>query len=926
MLCFSGDDIDSKLEMYFKCNNALIEDSGTSKELIDLCCLIMQCLEDSDYQISTCSDNEESFAISMLQDSISRFGKSDETVETIKCVAQTKIALQIVAKYMHHVYGGTESATNIEKKYEMLFKAARKLCEECESLWPRRYFVKQLCRSFGIESYQNVLKEKHNELLKWTELPELVTKKIEECHDRYIVCGEEYIQFREAITQTIMSANSDQLRSVIQTSRRDWKTTIHILLAVHREVTMKNIYTLEKRVSKENLTDMLVDNVLWSVDKTKNIQEGMDLCGQNTVCLLTHFWLLISLIPGKSCVIAPLKQIATEPDKMIKSFLPTMPHDEKFELLLQLRQMAETIGSNSSLKYYRCPNGHIYVIGDCGKPRFKSTCNECGADIGGLGYKLSDGNAAVEVSFDTTSPGHILGAPTERDTKNIAVERKLTGLSLPLVRLLLHMSMFVGSNINLQAVKQTIKNPEIQKVLFTLTELHTANVIAEHKPDDFCELKSKDIRELWENEFTKLYVEPMKQNMQDALDKNNATITQDKRLGADPLLQLLYETDDSQHEIDITKLYDNPAVWRYREQISIPNLRRVLSNSESEYPVLQLFLKEEHHLRALRFIPSILRLQKLLTQRYNRKLEKSETYLIRTVQHDMKIEGKQDEFLQLLCDFKEAWTTVSQSLENYACHTKTATVQLDLQYCRTSINDRTPLSFLLPTHKGVGLCSYMLVAFLLEKQNQFMEQYYRWSDISLEHLPKVQVKEISAAHLISYHPDKDLLPLLLANCNYTFEMGKGTKIEYNYKDLQRQIMDRFLFSKSRITNIKERFGQTQKITHTYMQTLLAPLVPDHTVRSCRRFYDKSETLIRGLESLGQSQEPYGALLIPVMLNKLPSRIKENITRQHGLKQRSFDEHRQHLFNEITILKAGQRVNLESDAILHGTAYLAKTNT
>ncbi|XP_063435623.1 uncharacterized protein LOC134716543 [Mytilus trossulus] len=126
--------------------------------------------------------------------------------------------------------------------------------------------------------------------------------------------------------------------------------------------------------------------------------------------------------------------------------------------------------------------------------------------------------------------------------------------------------------------------------------------------------------------------------------------------------------------------------------------------------------------------------------------------------------------------------------------------------------------------------------------------------------------------------------------------------------------------------LHQRFGQTQKITHTYMQTLLALPAPDSTVQSCRRFYDKSETLIRGLESLGQSQESYGALLIPIMLNKLPSRIKENITREHGLKQWSLDELRQHLFNEISILEAGQRVNLESDETLHSTVYLAKTDT
>lgn len=63
-------------------------------------------------------------------------------------------------------------------------------------------------------------------------------------------------------------------------------------------------------------------------------------------------------------------------------------------------------------------------------------------------------------------------------------------------------------------------------------------------------------------------------------------------------------------------------------------------------------------------------------------------------------------------------------------------------------------------------------------------------------LPRVKVSEVTHAHLISYHPDRDLLPMVMSNCQYTFEVGRGTKVEYNFSNLERQLMDRFLFSKS----------------------------------------------------------------------------------------------------------------------------------
>lgn len=36
--------------------------------------------------------------------------------------------------------------------------------------------------------------------------------------------------------------------------------------------------------------------------------------------------------------------------------------------------------------WFKCPNGHPYVIGDCGGATQTAKCNECGAVIGQLNY------------------------------------------------------------------------------------------------------------------------------------------------------------------------------------------------------------------------------------------------------------------------------------------------------------------------------------------------------------------------------------------------------------------------------------------------------------------------------------------------------------------------------------------------------------
>lgn len=70
----------------------------------------------------------------------------------------------------------------------------------------------------------------------------------------------------------------------------------------------------------------------------------------------------------------------------------------------------------------------------------------------------------------------------------------------------------------------------------------------------------------------------------------------------------------------------------------------------------------------------------------------------------------------------------------------------------------------------------------------------RYSD-----LPVVHLKDLTSLHLITFHPTTDILPLIMANCQYTFEIDKGTRQEYIFADLEHQLIDRFLFSKSVIS-------------------------------------------------------------------------------------------------------------------------------
>jgi hypothetical protein len=65
-------------------------------------------------------------------------------------------------------------------------------------------------------------------------------------------------------------------------------------------------------------------------------------------------------------------------------------------------------------------------------------------------------------------------------------------------------------------------------------------------------------------------------------------------------------------------------------------------------------------------------------------------------------------------------------------------------------------------------------------------------------LPTVRVIEVTPAHVISYDPDRDILPMVLANCSYSVAVAEGTQLDYDFVSFQNELHGRFIRGKSTI--------------------------------------------------------------------------------------------------------------------------------
>ena len=60
------------------------------------------------------------------------------------------------------------------------------------------------------------------------------------------------------------------------------------------------------------------------------------------------------------------------------------------------------------------------------------------------------------------------------------------------------------------------------------------------------------------------------------------------------------------------------------------------------------------------------------------------------------------------------------------------------------------------------------------------------------------IEFVTRAHLVAYDVERDLMPLVLAYCDYSLSVGQGTNITYNLAALERQIIARFVNGKAHV--------------------------------------------------------------------------------------------------------------------------------
>jgi len=116
--------------------------------------------------------------------------------------------------------------------------------------------------------------------------------------------------------------------------------------------------------------------------------------------------------------------------------------------------------------------------------------------------------------------------------------------------------------------------------------------------------------------------------------------------------------------------------------------------------------------------------------------------------------------------------------------------------------------------------------------------------------------------------------------------------------------------KQAVEILRKRFGDEQLIIAKHMDALMTmESVPsDRHLRDLRKLYDKAESHVRSLQSLGITADSYGALLSPVLLGKLPPDLRLIVSREMSGSSLKIDKLLKTFEQELS---ARERANLQS---------------
>uniref|UniRef100_U3KDA3 RING-type E3 ubiquitin transferase n=1 Tax=Ficedula albicollis TaxID=59894 RepID=U3KDA3_FICAL len=794
LLKYSFNEVKDDVQRYLSQveHNELLE-KNDKKELY---LLFVNCLEDSLGHGHGNLPEDRAFPESYLPGS--RGAPQEPSVEYLQAVARVRLGLSRAAELIFDLQQHTRESDGSEKQHYL--KSVERFCSLARNDWHRVYLVRRIASQHGMEFAQKLVTEPR---FSWV-FPAEILQQVEKKH---------------LLVMIVVSLPS--LRVALGCSCCSLESA-HLLLAIFREVTAlygagdPSLHPKQQQI--EVMTEFIQscqvlnspELQLLAVALVRNTVPRLAVepwgCSQQGALVEMAVHMAAVLLCGHSPVLQPLRNLACQPHSMQRSFLPTMPED----IMAQARTWEEV--------------GNLHWYGECcwlcGLPMETSRCPDCQIPIGGVNHKPVQGFQHSRSQEDRTQTGHILGDVEHRRTLGMSDRGVPPGVFV-LLRLLTHLAMLLGASRDPQSLGGMIKptvhdvvsflKQHIQEDLAQLIRIlgksvdDTVNIVhlvlsslLQQQPGQWLVqldgvLSTKEKRNKWEQIVANTIIVPELKDLDKKLLKLNQQIQEDERLSSNPIVKIVYGDPAAfLSQLPGDSHIHHSKMWSCRRRVSVENLGHVLQqkNAKDTVPLLWKFLQKETELRLVKFLPEILALQRDLVRQFQNTAEIKHCS-IREFLREPHSDVMRNLLERRVNVFLSVWNKLRSSLDT------NGEIKLPKGYCDADLSVDSRLEVLLPRRRGLGLCSTALASYLIGLHNDFVHSVNRHTKEDDRYL--ISPSEVADLHLISYEVERDLIPLILSNCQYSMEKGGETLQDFDLERIQQQVISKLLQGKPLIT-------------------------------------------------------------------------------------------------------------------------------
>ncbi|XP_029109785.1 E3 ubiquitin-protein ligase rnf213-beta [Scleropages formosus] len=745
----------------------------------------------------------------------------DRPAEFLLDLARLRVCLGAAARLLWQAVTLQEAVDEMKELEQRFLGQVRAVCEYGANDWHRVYLLRAINQLEGMDCVHALMKSTQWEWVFPAEiirLQRLIPAEV----DRYLCYGQPYLVLRDSVAQALMEGQADVLRDKLK--ELDCPPTVArvlLSLALFRQVTCRmeaaesafrpsaqGIAVLEDFLKNStsgehrSLCSALLVNRVPGPQCPLFIKPGMPAHRRSLLEVLVH---AAAVLQSGVLLLAPLYQIASRPQAMTESFLPTMPDDHAAEAQQWLRE--------NRLQGYYCGNGHLCFVGECGRPVQTSTCLDCGVLIGGQNHNPVTGFTKRESVEDRTRTGHVLGEASRRAD---VPERNIPLAAFCTLRLLTHLAMMLGAMRDHEAVSAMIQ-PKVKDVLEflwrhlekdmeilgrSLGQNMDNTAIAVHfilqaslqltaaSGQQGADLSSRKRREQWEKLVCDSIINPVFQGLDHKLREVQEQISGDKELSGSSLMRLLYADPDPVLQLPSDCPTHHSSFWSIPVTLTVERFSQILDQNQEQAPMLllSLFVKRAKCVKQLRHLPDLVALQSDLLRMLPLVVERSSSQTIGQLLQQIPA-GQQKKMLQARVQiFIEVWNKLRMELA------RSEEMAVPKALCEIELRTDGPSEFLSLSRRGPASCLGTLLDFLSETHNSLVRQS-RKQHLQEDSDYSIPLDSISKAQLVLCHPERELLPLLLAHRHYTLRKGKETASSFNLQGIQGELVRRFIAGK-----------------------------------------------------------------------------------------------------------------------------------